>query len=190
MFGKTMEFDPPTGGLRPGENVVWARKRDTSFWVIWSSGMLGIGGTLCAVFASLFVGMVLTALLLVLIVVGFVFILRAFIIGRGTKYYLTNERLIQARKGKIMQEIPLEKFRGKSISQFLAKEAVGTVNNQSVYVIKVYDPLSGEILMELKDLDEYSTEALQKVGQIAKCRYCSFINPANSLECKNCGAPL
>jgi len=190
MFGKTMRFDPPAEGLRPGEDVVWARKSGMSFWVIWSSGMLGIGGALCAVFAFLFVGIMLTAPLLVLIVIGFAFILRVFIVGRGMKYYLTNERLIQARKGRIMQEISLERFRGKSISQFLARESVGTVNDQSVYVVKVYDPLSGEILMELKDLDEYSAEALQKVGQIMKCRYCNFANPANSLRCKNCGAPI
>jgi hypothetical protein len=44
--------------------------------------------------------------------------------------------------------------------------------------------------MEFKDLDSASVEALERIGQVIECRYCGFKNMANSLECKNCGAPL
>jgi ribosomal protein L40E len=152
--------------------------------------MLGIGGTVGIINSFAFVGLVLAVPLLILVVIGFFFIFRAFLRGRGTKYYLTNERLIEARKGQIVQEISLGKFQGKPLGQFFEKKVIGTVNNQPVYVIKIYDPLSGEALMEFKDLDASSAEALERIGQIVECRYCSFKNPVNSLKCGNCGAPL
>jgi hypothetical protein len=185
-----MMFNPPKEGLKSGENIVWARKRGTSFWVIFFSMMLGIGGTVGIINSFAFVGLVLAVPLLILMVIGFFFILQAFMRGRGTKYYLTNERLIEARKGQIIQEISLEKFQGKPLSQFFEKKVIGTVNNQPVYVIKIYDPLSAETLMEFKDLDASSAEALERIGQTTECHYCSFKNPANSLKCGNCGAPL
>jgi hypothetical protein len=185
-----MRFNPPEEGLEAGENIVWARKRGISFWVIFCSMMLGIGGTVCTVNAFAFVGIVLAGPLLVLMVVGFFFILRAFMRGRGTKYYLTNKRLIETRKREIIQEIPLERFHGKPLSQFFEKRVIGTVNNQPVYIIKIYDQLSGDVLMEFKDLDANSVEALERIGETIECRYCCFKNPANSLACKNCGAPL
>jgi hypothetical protein len=185
-----MKFNPPEEGLKSGENIVWARKRGTSFWVIFFSMMLGIGGTVGVINSYAFVGLVLAVPLLILMAIGFLFIFRAFLRGRGTKYYLTNERLIEARKGQIVQEISLEKFQGKPLSEFFEKKVIGLVNDQPVYVIKIYDPLSGEALMEFRDLDASSAESLERIGQIVECRYCSFKNPANSLKCGNCGAPL
>jgi len=185
-----MRFNPPEEGLRPGENIVWARKRGTSFWVIWCSGMVGIGGGVGAIVAFITVGPVLGALLLILMIIGFSFITRAFIKARGTKYYLTDERLIEARKGEIVREVSLERFEDKPLSQFFEEKVIGMVNNQPVYVIKICDPQSGDILTELKDLDRSSVEALERIGQTVKCRYCGFKNPANSLKCKNCGAPI
>lgn len=185
-----MTFNPLGEGLRSGENVVWARKRGISFLVIFSSLMLGIGGTVCTVNALAFVGAILAVPLLILMVIGFFFILRAFMRGRGTKYYLTNERLIETGKGQIVKEISLERFRGRPLSQFFEKKAIGTVNNQPVYIIKIYDQPSGDVLMEFKDLDPDSVEALERVGQIIECRYCGFKNSANTLKCQNCGAPL
>jgi hypothetical protein len=185
-----MTFNPPEEGLKPGENVVWARKRGTRFWVIFFSMMLGIGGAVGTINAFVFVGLALALPLLILMATGFFFIFRAFMRGRGTKYYLTNERLIEARKGQIIKEISLERFRGKSLSQFFEKKVIGTVNDRPVYVFKICDPESGDTLMELKDLDTDSVEALERIGQIVECRHCSFKNPANSLKCSNCGAPL
>jgi len=185
-----MSFNPPGEGLKLGENVVWARKRGTSFWVIFCSMMLGIGGTVCTINAYVFVGVFLAVPLLILMAIGFFFILRAFANGRDIKYYLTNERLIETRKGRVTKEISLTTFHGKSLNQFFETKVIGTVNNQPVYVIKIYDQSSGNVLMEFKDLDSASVEALERIGQIIECRYCGFKNMANSLECKNCGAPL
>lgn len=172
------------------ENVVWTRRKGMSFWVVWCSGMLGIGGSLCTIFAFHFAGIILGIPLLILMGVGFFFILRTFIVGRLTKYFLTNKRLLETRRGFIVKEIRLERFKGRSLSQFLVKSASYTKNHQQIYTIKVIDPVSGEVLMKLGDLDENSMEAFERIAQVVKCRYCGSQSPANSLKCSHCGAPL
>lgn len=185
-----MCFDPPREGLLAAENVVWTRRKGMSFWVVWCSGMLGIGGSLCTIFAFHFAGIILGIPLLILMGIGFFFILRTFIVGRFTKYFLTNKRLLETRRGFIVKEIRLERFKGRSLSQFLVKSASYTENHQQIYTIKVTDPVSGEVLMKLGDLDENSMEAFERIAQVVKCRYCGSQSPANSLKCSHCGAPL
>jgi hypothetical protein len=161
-----VRFNPPEEGLRLGETVVWARKRGTSFWVLFCGIMLGAWGTVGTINAFVFAGIVLGSPLLVLMAIGFFFIFRVFKKGRGTKYYLTNERLIETKNGEVMREISLERFHGKPLSQFFEEKVIGTVNNQPVYVIKIYDELSGDVLMVFRDLDRDSVEALERIGQI------------------------
>ena len=185
-----MRFRPPSEGLLPAENVVWARPRGMSFWVVFCSGMLGIGGGVCTLMAFILFGNILGVLLLILMSIGFIFIIRAFIRGGHIKYFLTNERLIETRKGIVTREVSLDRFKGKPLSQFVEKKVIGTVNNQPVYKIRILDPVSAEILMELKDLDESSIGAFEKIGQTVKCPYCGAKNRANSLECRHCGASL
>ena len=183
-------FNPPEEGLKPGENVVWVRKRGTSFWVIFFSMMLGIGGLVCTILALVFIGLALALPLVTLIGFGFFFILHAFRKERDTKYYITNERLIETKKEKIIKEIPLERFQGKPLSQFIDKKVIGMFNERPVYIFRIFDPQSGETIMEFKDLDGDSVELMENSVQIVVCQYCGFKNPANSLKCKNCGAPL
>jgi ribosomal protein L40E len=152
--------------------------------------MLGIGGGLCTLMAFIFIGSILGVPLLILMVIGFFFIVRAFIQGRHTRYFLTNERLIETRNGIITKEVSLDKFKDKPLSQFVEKKAVGTVNNQPVYKIRIYDPVSADLLMELKDLDETSIRAFEAFVQTIKCPYCGAKNPVNSLDCRNGGASL
>lgn len=152
--------------------------------------MLGIGGSLCTLMVFIFIGPILGIPLLILMIIGFFFIIRAFIRGRHTKYFLTSERLIETRKAIIIKEVSLDKFKGKPLSQFVEKKAIGTVNNQLIYKIRIYDPASADLLMELKDLDETSIRVFERFVQWVKCPYCGAKNPANSLDCRNCGASL
>jgi ribosomal protein L40E len=152
--------------------------------------MLGIGGSLCTIFAFHFVGMILATPLVILIIIGFFFILRAFITGRLTRYFLTNKRLIETRRGVIVKEVSLDKFQDRPLSQFLVKSAAHTKDHQHFYTLRITDPVSGEVLMELGDLDENSVEAFERITKVVKCSYCGSKNPANSLKCSHCGAPL
>lgn len=190
MSGTIMRFDPPKEGLLPAENVVWTRRKGTSFWVIWSSGMLGIGGSVCTILAFQLFGMILGIPLTILMIVGFFIILRAFTTGRLTKYFLTSKRLLETRRGVIVKEIPLKRFQDKPLGQFLVKSAAYTKDHQQIYTIRITDPVSGDTLMELGDLDENSVKAFERIAQVVKCPYCGSKNPANSLRCSHCGAPL
>ena len=183
-------FNPPEEGLKSEENVVWVRKRGTSFWVIFFSMMLGIAGLVFTILSLVFVGLALAVPLLILIGIGFSFILRAFLKGRDTKYYLTNERLIETEKEIIIKEINLERFQGKPLSQFIDKKVTGTLNGRPVYIFRIFNPLSGETLMEFKDLDGDSVKLMESSVQVVVCRYCGFKNPLSNLKCQNCGAPL
>ncbi|MDH5780487.1 MAG: hypothetical protein OEZ29_07815, partial [Candidatus Bathyarchaeota archaeon] len=115
---------------------------------------------------------------------------RAFITGRSTKYFLTNKRLLETRGGVIVKEIPLKKFQDRPLGRFLVKSAAYTKDHQQIYTIRITDPVSGDALMELEDLDENSVRAFERIAQVVKCRYCRSKNSANSLRCSHCGAPL
>lgn len=104
--------------------------------------MLGIGGGVCTLIAYVMVGIMLGISLSILMIIGFFFIIRAFIRGRHTRYFLTNERLIETKRGIITREVSMDRFRGKPLGHFLVKSVIGTVNNQPVYKIRIYDPPS------------------------------------------------
>ncbi len=74
----------------------------------------------------------------------------------GTRFYLTNFRLVRAKKGNIVAQISRQIFRGKSLSSFLrvmqapprdAKDrAWQPVEN---FHVEVLDPNSGNEMMSL-----------------------------------------
>ncbi|MHA2350422.1 MAG: hypothetical protein ACXADL_12430 [Candidatus Thorarchaeota archaeon] len=119
----------------------------------------------------------------------FIVIVVAFIRERRTRYYLTTERIIEARGGVLIKEIPLEHFAGKPLSQFLESRVTHSVNNRPIYTIRVYDPVSDDVF-ELQGLDGSSTRAFERIGQITECPYCNYDNIGISPQCKNCGATL
>ena len=184
-----MRSTPVEDVLKPREKVLWARKKGISFWIPFFS-ILAVGIVIIYILDTSAFGAVLAVPLVILAIGGIFFIFLAFIRGRATKYYLTSERLIETRNGQIVHEVPLERFNGKPLSQFFEKRCTHLANNQPVYMIRIYDPLSGDALIEFKDLDGTSVRALEKIGQTVKCRYCGLKNPATSEQCKKCGSPL
>jgi hypothetical protein len=111
----------------------------------------------------------------------------------GTKYVLTNKRMVVTRFGKVVKEISLSSFMGKPVSQFVDKTAAAMMNNQPVYNVRITNPESWDSI-EFKSLSETAVEKLENIleqaRQMVRCKYCSSINPANSLVCARCGAPL
>jgi hypothetical protein len=173
-----MRFDPPGQGLEAGENIIWTRREGTSGKVI-------VSGFLFFMLSPVvMVGPVLFLLLILLIAIS-----TAFVRERRTRYYLTTERIVEARGGILKKEVPLEHFAGRPLSQFLEAKVTHSVNNRPIYTIRVYDPVSDEVF-ELKGLDRSSTSAFERIGQITECPYCKYDNMGISAECKNCGATL
>ena len=69
---------------------------------------------------------------------------------RGTKYYLTNFRLVETNKSQIIKQIPRSIFEGRTISQFLQISEVPMFkSNVEMYTVKVLDSQSGSVLMNL-----------------------------------------
>jgi hypothetical protein len=186
----TRRFAPPGEGLYAGEEVVWTRRAGFGFWIvfcgfsiliavpimIFSFEDFGYGSSL------LLIG-VLSFITTVLIIV--ISALRTF----NTRYYLTTERILETRSGKILKEIPLSHFTGRRISQFIESDVAYTKNNRPVYRIKIYDPTSG-MTIQMKGMDEFSTQEFERVGDIRECPYCKYDNPGLSKICQNCGAVL
>ncbi len=182
-------FDPPAEGMLPGESIVWSRRAGTGFWVVFFGAILVMGGPLLS-FASLDAFGVSTALLFgSLTLVGFVVLIGLLINVKRTRYYLTTDRIVEVRGRTIMREIPLDHFAGRPLGQFVESRVTHTANNQPVYGIKVYDPVSDEVL-ELKGLDPSSVRAFERISDTVECMYCGCNNSAMRSQCKNCDAVL
>jgi hypothetical protein len=131
-------------------------------------------------FALLFGGLTL---------IGFVVLIGLLINVRRTRYYLTTDRIVEVRGGTIMREIPLDHFAGKPLGQFVESRVTHRANNQPVYGIRVYDPVSDEV-MELTGLDPRSVRAFEQISDTVECPYCGYDNSAIRSQCKNCDAVL
>jgi hypothetical protein len=94
------------------------------------------------------------------------------------------------QQGDIIQAFSLERFTGTPLNQFFEKRITHRVNDQPIYTIRIYDPQSGDPLIDLKDLDGTSITALEKIGQTIRCAYCNAKNTSISTQCHYCGGPL
>jgi len=184
-----MRFNPPAEGLLPDENVVWARKQGMGPWIIFFLIFL-VGGSMLICFAFAFSGTILGMLATMLVLVGLFFLSHAFANTVRTKYFLTNKRIIQTRGGVIVKEVLLSRFEDKPLTQFLATRMEFIGNGDLRYGIRIFDPVSAEVLIDFKDLDKNSAEAFEKIGNEVRCRYCDTKNSALNEKCSHCGAPL
>jgi len=186
---RTERFDPPEEGMLPGEEIVWTRKAGSVFWIVFCGSCIFMLPFVVIPFAYEFLGELGGILLIALTILGMIYILVSFINLRRTRYYLTSERIIEVRGGNIRKEIPLERFSGRPLSQFLESNVTHTENGRPIYRIRIYDPVSDEILT-LKGLDEHSAIIFERIGDRIECPYCKYDNTALSQQCKNCDAVL
>ena len=194
MHLESRKFKPPQGLLHH-EEMIWVRHREASFgaWVpallfFFGSASLGLLGLLerstctpfpqCVNFFRLFLGSFASGFL----VVGFL-TLGLKIAHRGTRYYLTNFRLVETRYGRIVKEISREVFRGLPTFRYLDK----SVNGGKV---RILDPRSGHVIMTLAIPDESMSGDIESIAKFAYCRYCGRKNEVASITCTYCGANL
>lgn len=183
------KFDPPHEGMLPGESIVWSRRAGTGFWIIFFGALLVMGGPVLT-FASLDAfGLPISLMFGVLTLVGIIALLVILINVRRTRYYLTTDRVVEVMGSRIKRAIPLDHFAGRPLGQFIESRVDHQSNGQSVYAIRIYDPVSDEV-MELKGLDPNSARAFERIGEIVECPYCGFNNSAIRSQCKNCDAVL
>ncbi|MHA1934707.1 MAG: hypothetical protein ACW97A_05455 [Candidatus Thorarchaeota archaeon] len=182
-------FDPPEEGMLPGERIVWSRRAGTGFWVIFLGALLLMGGPVVSFVSVDAFGLSVGIIFGFLTLVGFIVLLGILINVRRTRYYLTTDRIVEVRGGNIVKAIPLDHFAGKPLGQFIESRVTHTSNNQSVYGIRIYDPVSDDVI-ELKGLDPNSARAFERIGEMVECPYCSYDNSVMRSQCKNCDAVL
>jgi len=188
-YPSTSRFDPPEEGLMPGESIVWTRRAGTGFWVIFFGFIIVIGGPVVFFVGIEEFGLLLTFPLLILVIAGIIAVIASLIQTKRTRYYLTSERILETRGGRVLKEIPLHHFAGKPIGQFLESRVTHQSNNRPIYTIRIYDPMSDEVF-EIKGQDYNSTKAFEQIGDVLECPYCNYDNTVLSRKCRNCDAVL
>jgi hypothetical protein len=184
-----MRFDPPKKGLHAGESIIWTRREGTSGKVIVSGFFFFMFSPVAMVWSYNLYGLSMAGSVAFLLFIIFIAIAVAFVRERRTRYYLTTDRIIEARGGNLIKEVPLEHFSGRPLSQFLEAKVTHQVNHRSIYTVKVYDPVTDDVF-ELQGLDGSSWRAFERIGQTTECPYCEYDNIGISPKCKNCGATL
>lgn len=213
----TRRFDPPDG-LLPHEEVIWVSTKiailrgipflerlEKEGWalpvfLLLFGGVffgLGVGAPLltgscnirdtprppveCAWYGAIFGPMFVIGLVL----------LRRNIANYHTRYYLTNFRLVETRKGRIVRELFREVFRGLPLSRYLEKVATEVLSDDGTqyFSVRILNPQSGAVIMALT-LPEASVSALEWMTKLVYCRYCGRKNEVESTVCTYCGANL
>jgi hypothetical protein len=185
-----LRFAPPTEGLLPDENVVWARKQGVGFWIPFFAIFTVIGGFLLIIFAFAFVGTIAGIIAIIPVLIAIFFLIRAFVNAVRTKFFLTNKRIIQTKGAQIVKEVQLERFGDKPLKQYIEIKVGYLENNEPRYVIRINDPITAEPIIDCRGLDKTSVEAFEKIGQEVRCRYCDTKNSALNARCSYCGATL
>jgi hypothetical protein len=185
-----MRFVPPAEGLLPNENVVWARKQGIGFWIPFFGIFLVVGGCLLIALSSAFIGVVAGIIAIAPVLVGLFFLAKATVNALRTKFFLTNQRIIQTKGTEIVKEMPLERFGDKPLEQYIEIKIGYMENNEPRYVVKINDPVTAETIVECRGLDKTSVEAFEKIGKETRCQYCNQKNSVLNARCSYCGAPL
>ena len=111
--------------------------------------------------------------------------------GHGSaEYYLTNYRLVEARAGKVVGQVPRKLFKGEPTVKFLAQDASYDMDGSRIYNVSVHDPDSGEVLMRLTDMRLESVETLADLGKVVCCEVCGYGNRPEEKSCQSCGTVL
>jgi hypothetical protein len=182
-------FDPPSVGMLSGESIVWTRRAGTGFWIIFIGFIVLAGGPAFTLVSFEYFGLFLAVIVGILTLIGYIMLLGTLINVRRTRYYLTTDRILEVRGGKIKRYFSLEHFAGRPLGQFLESRATHSSGNESFYAIRIYNPVTDEV-MEFTGLDPNSTRAFQRIGERVECPYCGFNNPAIRSQCKNCDAVM
>jgi zinc-ribbon domain len=181
--------------MQPNEQVVWTGQTQYGDrgWT---------GGLVVILFGGLFIAMgILGSVVIlgvgVLIIIGGIGVTYQGVKQGGTRFYLTNFRLVRTKRGNIINQTSRQVFRGKSLSSFLRitqgprrtaqDRAWQPIEN---VLVQILDPNTGNVLMNLGWIPAPSVQALETVGQTFYCQYCGRQNDPSNRTCSECGANL
>ena len=139
---KWKEFRPPDEGLDEGESVVWEQKAGVSLVLMWCAGCLPLSMVFLAFFILLWMGEQVGTMILFGIGLLILYLFYLVIQAKRTTYYLTNQRLVEARGGTLQNEIQLAHIRGLPYNEFM-KAGISHEDAYDYYNITITDPVSG-----------------------------------------------
>ncbi len=182
--------------MQAHEEIVWVGETQYGSRG-WAGGIIVIlfGGFFLAV-GLLASTLIMAAFGLVMVFIGIPLTYQGIKQG-GTKFYLTNFRLVKAKKGSIVSQFSRQIFRGKNLSSFLRVTAPPKRDARDrawspveTFLVQILDPSSGNLLMSLGWVPEPSVKALETISQVVYCQYCGRRNDPSSSVCSECGANL
>ncbi len=157
------EFSPPEKGLNSGEEIVWSRRAGMAARMMLGGAccLLGSPWILLLIYAS--IGPAVGNILLIFVLIGLLLAIVELVNSRRTMYYLTTERIVEARGGLLRSQIPLEAFQGVSLEDYIVVKSTYTEGAETFYQARIRDPSSGK-LMILTGLDEDAKEIILKIA--------------------------
>ena len=157
------DFSPPEKGLNPGEKVVWNQRAGMAArWMLGGACcIVGSPWVILLTYAAL--GSFVGNILLFIVIIGLILTILEFVNSRRTRYYLTSERIVEARGGLMRTQIQLEHFQGLDPADYLEIKSTYSEGAKTFYQAKIRIPKSGK-LMILTGLDEDSKDVISKLG--------------------------
>ena len=192
MSSNVPSFFIPPQGLFPNEQVIWTRqdKPSSAARALVSFGLL-FGAIF--LFASAYSASIILAGVSIVFIL--IFTLPFFLSSRSAhaiRYYLTTSRLVQTNHDKIQQEVARSLFKGRPLSQFLQKKLhrIGQSGRPDVYTMRVLDPNTGNLIMNLGVVPPESLRNLEVLMENVYCQYCGRQSDPKNTTCSECGANL
>jgi len=157
------EFSPPEIGLNPGEKIVWSRRAGMAARMMLGGAccLLGSPWILLLIYAS--IGPAVGNILLIFVLIGLLLAVVELVNSRRTMYFLTTERIVEARGGLLRSQIHLEVFQGVLLGDYIQVKSTYTEGAETFYRARIRDPSSGK-LMILSGLDEDAKEIILKIA--------------------------
>jgi hypothetical protein len=157
------DFSPPEKGLNPGEKVVWNQRAGMAArWMLGGACcIVGSPWVILLTYAAL--GSFVGNILLFIVIIGLILTILEFVNSRRTRYYLTSERIVEARGGLMRTQIQLEHFQGLDPADYLEIKSTYSEGAKTFYQAKIRIPESRK-LMILTGLDEDSRDIIMKMG--------------------------
>ena len=153
------DFSPPDEGLNPGEKVFWEQRAGMAAKIM-------IGGTFCLVFwpwvilvIAGWMGPLPTNAAIIFFFIAMFLTILEFVNSRRTRYYLTNERIVEARGGLIRTQIPLKNFQAAEDEIHIKVKSTYREGTRQFYEVRLKDPESGKVLL-LTGLDEDAMDSV------------------------------
>ncbi|TFG15568.1 hypothetical protein EU537_00680 [Candidatus Thorarchaeota archaeon] len=164
-YDQTNRFSPPEYGLLPEETVLWQQSGGTPFMIFYCGVCLPLSSVFIIPFIAAYIGETIASGYALFSLMILLYTVARYINIRRTQYYLTTNRIIETRGGRIVEEISRESLRERNPREFFqAKEDYGS-GGGAIYRIRFYNIELGK-LIEFHGIRDWDLEKIRKIMQL------------------------